>query len=851
MKQMILEACSRSWRTVLLSILTAVTAACGPGGAFPGGPGSEDEANVETDVAGDAEAGAGGDGELATETQGLHATYVQLRSFWNPAHGDNALTSNPYFSHAGYGAFRVEGHIFNPANPQPRGTRPLYTWYSPSRGDYFTTSNPAWAGTSGAHRSGYNFVRMEGYVYESSVAGTLPLQLWWSPGRADNFTTTHPEWTVATTTTRAPDYGFARTEGYALPHGGDPLPYSKEAFHYGTMGGGPTGARDLLVLMSNYVDAPFRHTQTQVDQLMFGPGAPNVVDYVSEMSQGRFTWRRGAVLGPFTFPDDPQTAGSESRWDLSWDAANPNVIYVGLQANTGKWLMAMNGGGSTTAAVAERLDAWETYNLADLNGGTLNSGDPVAFKSQKGPFLNESSGALRANGLTPTGTARFTIEKAGGGAIVPGDAVALRAWNGRYISALTGGALSVTAVVRGSATWFTLAKSSPDLERQLRGMVQAAAASGYNFAVHDKNGDGRITDTELSVIVYGSGPAVANGAATRGVGSILIPGTSLRLEVGRACGMGEDVSLSTITHELTHLLGTVDLYGASGLNQNLTLMGATIFWGADDRQVFHLDPWHKMRLGWVEPRIHTLNEAGASAFLAAVNGSASSNDRRPWLLVDPRRYDIFSRSGEYFMVEFRNPALGRYDASAPASGVVVWQIKTDSQGNILIIDRAPTSTGTIPPGIDASVNTFGASTGTRGGNTPWTASNGTFALRYIDNTDAQFRLRVGPFSSSTAQGTYVEWTRDGVLRPRLVQGSVAGRAGGLMSMDGMFPVSSTSTQVTLRSTSTLASYPLSINSWSGTRFLATLPASIPPGSYDLLVREGWKVGNVRSFTVNP
>ena len=26
----------------------------------------------------------------------------------------------------------------------------LYTWYSPSRGDYFTTTDPAWAGGPGA-----------------------------------------------------------------------------------------------------------------------------------------------------------------------------------------------------------------------------------------------------------------------------------------------------------------------------------------------------------------------------------------------------------------------------------------------------------------------------------------------------------------------------------------------------------------------------------------------------------------------------------------------------------------------------------------------------------------------------
>jgi hypothetical protein len=72
---------------------------------------------------------------------------------------------------------------------------PLHTWYSASRGDYFSTTDPQWRGRPGDKRApDYVFVRVEGGVLAEPLVGTRPLYHWWSPARGDNFVTTDAAW---------------------------------------------------------------------------------------------------------------------------------------------------------------------------------------------------------------------------------------------------------------------------------------------------------------------------------------------------------------------------------------------------------------------------------------------------------------------------------------------------------------------------------------------------------------------------------------------------------------------------------------------------------------------------------
>jgi M6 family metalloprotease-like protein len=218
----------------------------------------------------------------------------------------------------------------------------------------------------------------------------------------------------------------------------------------------------------------------------------------------------------------------------------------------------------------------------------------------------------------------------------------------------------------------------------LLGLV--AAKTGYNFAQWDSNGDGSITQDELSIMVIGNNshlddpqnPSTSTSSsrygANRPIGNTLVavpvPGQNVTLR-GKVASLDSRASFMTITHELSHSLGTSDLYGPADYSAGLTLMGSTIFSVDDDRRTVHFDPWHKMRFGWVRPRIFTLGTGGVATVAAAQFQSGNT----PVILYDPAR-----GTSEYFIVECRNSAPsggGSYDTDlryTPSSGLAVWHV---------------------------------------------------------------------------------------------------------------------------------------------------------------------------------
>jgi hypothetical protein len=115
----------------------------------------------------------------------------------------------------GYRFYRREGYLYAPDGPQPANTMPLYRWWSPSRKDFFTTSNPDWRGSPGKGKSGYQFVRLEGYVLKDAGSGRLPLKSYWSASRTDNVATADSAWDNEQR--RRPDYRHYRIDGYLQP----------------------------------------------------------------------------------------------------------------------------------------------------------------------------------------------------------------------------------------------------------------------------------------------------------------------------------------------------------------------------------------------------------------------------------------------------------------------------------------------------------------------------------------------------------------------------------------------------------------------------------------------------------
>ncbi len=205
---------------------------------------------------------------------------VRIYNYYSPSRVDNFATTNPSWAGnigdvkegSDYRLHRIEGRMFNPDRPQPDGTVPVYSWYNPSRGDNFMTSDPRWRGAPGDTRSpDYLFVRMEGYAFDPFMPppqGAIPLYSWYDGSRGDNFATTNRVYAgVSGVSGRPPNYRYVRREGYVLPYHPRPdlasiiLPvyfHFQEAFTDWTTGLPAYGAMDAPETMLDIDEAVTR-----------------------------------------------------------------------------------------------------------------------------------------------------------------------------------------------------------------------------------------------------------------------------------------------------------------------------------------------------------------------------------------------------------------------------------------------------------------------------------------------------------------------------------------------------------------------------------------------------------------
>ncbi len=143
---------------------------------------------------------------------------VPLNLYYSPARGDNFTTGTTAGEQsaqgAGYSFAGIEGYGFR--DPQP-GTVPLKLYWSAARGDNFTTASAQ--GEHAALANGYVFVRVEAYIYPTQQPGTVPLKNYWSQVRGDNFSTATQ---TGEQNARDAGYAFAWIEGYVFPAGTSP-----------------------------------------------------------------------------------------------------------------------------------------------------------------------------------------------------------------------------------------------------------------------------------------------------------------------------------------------------------------------------------------------------------------------------------------------------------------------------------------------------------------------------------------------------------------------------------------------------------------------------------------------------
>jgi len=246
------------------------------------------------------------------------------------------------------------------------------------------------------------------------------------------------------------------------------------------------------------------------------------------------------------------------------------------------------------------------------------------------------------------------------------------------------------------------------LEKRWSSVKKIAASQGFDFSQYDHNSDGVVTESELGILVvdnYGAYGGITGGNP----GCVDVPSprpSRPRISVCSGVSMVDHrANMITLAHELSHQLGTIDIYGSTGgVSLNLSLMGGTVDTVLD--KTFNLDPWHRSRLGWIKPRIFNLSEPGSAMLRAPSDQYGESYNGGPIILYDPHRRSPLSPRGdtqEYFIIEYRSKQFIRasgghpdlaygYDASIPHDGISVWHVKTNAAGDLISIpDRIPES----------------------------------------------------------------------------------------------------------------------------------------------------------------
>ena len=295
-----------------------------------------------------------------------------------------------------------------------------------------------------------------------------------------------------------------------------------------------------------------------------------------------------------------------------------------------------------------------------------------------------------------------------------------------YFNEMSRGAFTFAdAGVFGPTTWRNWMGRSDS--QQVDDVVQMLEADGFDFRAFDRNHDDVIDDSELAIVAFTNESRVGGKSRTPvAAGHPECSPTAAGVKVcSHVTFVTEQVNFETLTHEISHSLGTEDLYGDNYVKGEcysfgLTLLSCTL--GdtlADHMESLFLDPWHRIRLGWLAPLALTppVMELGDESWVGFFGQRA-----RPVWIRKP------GDDHEYFLFEYR----GRrgYDNGVADIGLVVWHVK-DNGG-----DPLGHHIHAVSPNNP------------RGGSNAWQPADGRFQLQWEDGTLVPWSLSVEPVRRS-------------------------------------------------------------------------------------------------------
>ena len=227
-------------------------------------------------------------------------------------------------------------------------------------------------------------------------------------------------------------------------------------------------------------------------------------------------------------------------------------------------------------------------------------------------------------------------------------------------------------------------------------IVARAMLFGFDFQQFNSNQDTNVTQDELQLTSFSS----VSSAGARPFDCVHVDGSPVQV-CGNIADNFDQWGFSSICHELGHTLGhnadpqvaPIDVYGANNRSYQVTLMSGTIGGTNNEASIWHMDPWHKMQLGWSEPRLVPITIGGVFTLPAVQRRVFNA----PLLLYDPGR-----GTDEFFMLEYRTPAIvingtpfSGYDRNVASSGMAIWHVRHDQNKLPPIVASEPGLTAEI------------------------------------------------------------------------------------------------------------------------------------------------------------
>lgn len=246
-----------------------------------------------------------------------------------------------------------------------------------------------------------------------------------------------------------------------------------------------------------------------------------------------------------------------------------------------------------------------------------------------------------------------------------------------YFSEVTQGRFTFTRAWSYGPYVQTLpAGTGADTGSNLNRIVTLAATAGFPFASYDTNHDGKVYPNELALMMISDNGGRIAGA-NRGLSPQCQAAGTVQVCSDPGSGVAEiedEVQFASLVHEMSHSVGTVDLYGG-GMNYRATLMGATIEGGGPDLvHSFWLDPWHRNQLAWNDGVARDYELRSMTDFAYSYPDTLPRG--RAAYLRDS------TRPNEYFIVEYRAPS--GYDANVGDSGLAVWYVKENADHSMQV-----------------------------------------------------------------------------------------------------------------------------------------------------------------------